>query len=90
MSALRLSRPGLPTTFVDLGPDSPHKPKGAIPGGVLVVAESERTRDQRLQRAWNAAKRIRCRDEACGRPAGHMGRHMTPERIAAVAYERPW
>ena len=38
MSALRINAPGKPVRFVDLGPDAPHRPKGAVPGGVLVVA----------------------------------------------------
>lgn len=57
VSAIRIAVKGEPTRFVDLGPDSPHKPTGSIPGGALVVAESARARDLRLQRAAMAMAR---------------------------------
>lgn len=59
MSVLRFSQPGEPTLLVDLGPGigrSQHT-RGAITGGMLVVAESERARHTRLQRESLARQR---------------------------------
>jgi hypothetical protein len=64
MSALRISRPGIAgTTLIDLGPDRPHRPKGSVPGGVLVVGgRMQRTVDQA-----RAAAIVKHRDEVRAR-----------------------
>jgi hypothetical protein len=79
VSALRLSRPGQPTQLIDLGPQTPIAlhPRGASIQERAGVIPSRR----RLGEP--------CAVKACGRFAGHMGRHQTPERLAELA-ARKW
>ena len=58
MSVLRLSRPGLSTQFVDLGPSVGRvlHTRGSVGGGVIVVASSAKPVESKAEKEARRAK----------------------------------
>lgn len=107
MSALRIAVPGEPIRHIDLGPAAGRivHTRGAIYGGVMVVAHQPKPTEQQLEgkraaeRKWYAAKRAKVvcgyvmpiTGEACARRKDHSPAddHRSRRAMKVIA-DRRW